>query len=55
MKNETTRVKVRCKADKCAWVILALLIKDGNFIVKTFEPKHNCNFTFRNKKVTSIF
>ncbi|KAM6543142.1 hypothetical protein CsatB_007589 [Cannabis sativa] len=56
--NESNRVRVKCKAPGCKWMLFASLINkiEGKTMkVKKLENEHTCGMVFNNKKVNSAW
>ena len=55
IKNETDRVRVRCAADGCDWLLYASLVnrKEKTMQIKTYQKEHKCGRVFRNTNLNS--
>lgn len=54
VKQDTVRVRAKCRDDACGWVIYARKLSgDGKIEVRTFDDTHTCVFTYENPLVHS--
>ncbi|KAL3381480.1 hypothetical protein AABB24_001550 [Solanum stoloniferum] len=54
--NDQRRVKVKCKANGCPWILYASKdFKSSDFIIKTYNPRHKCYRTNTNTMCNSKF
>ncbi|XP_039155563.1 uncharacterized protein LOC120287001 [Eucalyptus grandis] len=56
IKNDKVRVRAKCKAKNCDWLIYAARDnKTGLFLVKNFRDEHTCSWSFQVRRFTSTY
>ena len=57
VKHDKHRMRVKCKAEHCKWMLFASKIDEGDdsIAIKTMGPAHTCGRTFYHKRATSGF
>ncbi|XP_071906167.1 uncharacterized protein [Coffea arabica] len=57
VKHDKHRMRVKCKADHCKWILFASKIDEGDdsIAIKTIGPTYICGRTFYHKRTTSSF
>jgi len=56
IKNDKVRVRAKCKAKNCDWLIYAARDnKTDLFLVKTFKDEHTCSWSFQVRRFTSTY
>ena len=57
VKQDATRMRVKCKAENCQWMLFASKVEagDDSLVMKTMGHEHTCGRTFYHKKATLGF
>ncbi|XP_027076894.1 uncharacterized protein [Coffea arabica] len=57
VKHDKHRMRVKCKAEHCKWMLFASKIDEGDdsIAIKTMGPAHTCGRTFYHKRAISGF